>query len=195
MPVLSAATPTLGCSEPGNVIDQYGDVLFRQRLRGHRHVAVNVGPALCLEAMQLRAQIFTLLPCETRNVLLAQQGRAVSLDAVELLGKCRSSGGVGRVGLVRRWRCLLGGKIGREIVHVGVAEVCCQRGHLRILAVALPKLEKLGGNELCRLLRERRHDGIGRIARGPVARDADLRLLPTRLDVGARCGHDPNEER
>lgn len=40
-------------------------------------------------------RLFKLLPGETRNVLLAQQGRAVTLDAVELLGKCRSSGVVG----------------------------------------------------------------------------------------------------
>ena len=94
-----------------------------------------------LEAAQLRSQVLELLPGETRDVLLAEQGRAVALHTVELLSELLSDRGVGRVRLVGRWRRLLHGEIGREIAHVGIAEVRGHRRHLRVLAVTFAILE------------------------------------------------------
>src|SRR5678815_5363298 len=101
----------------------------------------------------------------------------MTLHAVKSLRELRPGGRVGRVRVVGRRLRLLRGEIGREIVHVSIAEVYRHRRHLRVLAVALAKLKQLGGDELCRLAGERGYDWISRIARRPVARDADLRLL------------------
>src|SRR6202030_838552 len=111
------------------------------------------GPCLSLETTQLGSQILELLPGKPRDVLLAQQGGAVTLYAVELLRQLRRSAGVRRIGLVGRWLRFLRREISRDIVQVGIAEVRRHRCHLRVLAVALAKLEKLRGDELRRLSR------------------------------------------
>ena len=61
------------------------DVLVGKRLRGGSHVAVKIRASLRLELAQLRKEILVLLARKARNVLLAEEPRAMALNAIELL--------------------------------------------------------------------------------------------------------------
>src|SRR6185295_10172630 len=105
----SAPSPRLLSADAGQKVGQDFDVLRAERLSRGGHVAVDVGPLLRLEGPELGEQVLVLLPREPRDVLLAEELRAVALAAVEFLREARPGGRILRLALVlRRRRLLLG---------------------------------------------------------------------------------------
>ena len=87
---------------------------------------------------------------------------------------------------------LLGAYVALSVVNASGSFVLAAAAGIAAVVVLGVVMERVF---LRRLPREGRHDGIGRVARRPVTGDTDLRLLPARLDVGARCGFGPGHER
>src|SRR6267378_2233838 len=183
-PLISIA----GRGEAGKIVGKYFDVFFREQLGRRGHVPVEIGPGPCLEAAQLRSQIGELLPREPRDVLQAEKRRPVALHAVILLGEATSRRRVLPCGLVRRGCGSLSGEVRGKLVHVRVGEAGGDRRHLRILAIALAKKEKLHRDELRRLTGERRQGRVGRVPAGAVADGADLGLRWNFLGSGSGAG-------
>src|SRR6266436_1258204 len=78
----------------GKIVGEQLDVLLRQRLRRHRHAAVEIGGRLRLEAAKLLEEVLLLLAGQSWNVLLAHQRRRVTGAAEMLLDQALA--GLGR---------------------------------------------------------------------------------------------------
>src|SRR5712692_1893238 len=86
----------------------------------------------------------------------------------------------------RRW-CRLLREIGGKVLHVAVAQVRGEWGHLRVAAPLFAELQQLVIDIKRRLGGERWHRWRGRIAAGPVTGDADFRFTLARRGICGGC--------
>src|SRR5258705_9518789 len=95
-----------------------------------------------------------------------------------LFGQAPAGSDLIRRSFARRWRGLLRREISTEVIDVGIAQVRCERRHLRVLAPALAEHDELCRDELLGLAGERRNGGIGGIFLRSLGGFAGLRLFP-----------------
>jgi len=176
-----------GC-KAGDVVHEILDVRLAQRLGRHRHRAVEVCRRLRLEAPEKLQEVGEVLASKARHLLLAGQIGPVAGGAVVTVGQLPADGGLRPVDGRGTRQGTLGRVVGRQVPHVGVAQVRREGRHLGILPASVPELDQLPVSEKCRLPGQGRDARNGRVPVQAVAAPARLGLLLSREEVSRRRG-------